>query len=176
MLQYGRGNNDLMAATATIISGGTATDPRVSVIQQIENMNLITVVLATTDAAGVYNGATGSGVVGSWKFELSNNYRSATENIAGQKTDALNPVGVFVDHAGAVVQVIAHVGTLFLPIVKGATDPTLGIPNPSGTGGSAFGITFANVGYRHLRITFTPSANQAALQRAAAFMVGKDYK
>jgi len=173
MLQYGRGNNDLMAATSVITTGVV---PRVSTIQQIENMNLITLVLATTDANGVYNGATGSGVVGAWKLDFSNNYRSATENIAGQTTDALNPTGVFVNHGPAVVQVVAGVGTLFIPIVKGATDPTLGIPNPSGTGGSAFAITIANVGFRHMRITFTPSANQAALQRAAAFMVGKDYK
>jgi hypothetical protein len=174
MLETGRGNNDIMAQNTANVFPILAADvtPRVSVPVQCEGLDLATAVLATTDANGVYGGATGSGIIGAWKVEVSNNYPSTTEKIAGQRTDALNPTGTWVDITGNFVKLPVG-GTLFAPIVKGATDPTLGITSPSGTGGSAYPVDIPYFGYRHIRFTFTPSSNQGALQRCAVFFVGK---
>ncbi len=174
MLKLGRGNNDLMAQnTANVFPITSGVTPIVSKAIQVEDIDLISVVLATTDANGVYGGPTGSGIVGAWKVEVSNNFPSTTEKVAGQPTDVLNSTGTWIDITGNFVKLPVG-GTLYAPILKGATDPTLGITSPTGTGGQAYPIDMPYFAYRHIRFTFTPSSNQGALQRCAVFFVGKE--
>ncbi len=61
-LQWGSGNSDIMRS-GVILSG---TTPVVSMYMNLEESSMCSAILATTDANGVYGGATGSGIVGAW--------------------------------------------------------------------------------------------------------------
>ncbi len=167
-LKWGSGNSDVLRS-GVILSG---TTPVVSGWMNLEESSHVSAILATTDANGVYGGATGSGIVGAWKVEIGNNIPTPEEYQAGQSEDALNPNGTPVDITGNFVReaVGAQIG---YPLQKNVADPTLGIPNPSGTGGSAYPIKIKGCGSRQIRFTFTPASNQGALQRAAVFLVLK---
>lgn len=169
-LVYGHGNNDLFAATPNVTSG---TVPIVSNAMSIADGDIVTAMLCTTDANGVYGGPTGTGLAGSWKIEVSNNAPLQSEQGFGygQSTDANNPNGIFVDITGNFVREPkgAQWGA---PLAINVADPTLGIPNASGAG-TAYPIRIINAGWREIRFTFTPSAGQGANARAAVFFVVK---
>ena len=167
-LKWGSGNSDILRS-GVILSGIT---PVVSMYMNLEESSIASAVLATTDANGVYGGTTGSGIVGAWKVEVGNNIPTDEERASGQAEDALNPDGTWIDITGNFVREVvgAQIG---YPMQVNVADPTLGIPNPSGTGGSKYPIKIKGLAYRHIRFKFTPSANQGALQRAAVFFVLK---
>ena len=167
-LQWGSGNSDILRSG--VIASGTT--PVVSMPMNLEESSMCSAILATTDAAGVYGGATGSGIVGAWKVEIGNNIPTPEEYQAGQAEDSLNPNGTWVDITGNFVREVvgAQIG---YPMQVNVADPTLGIPNPSGTGGSKYPIKIKGLCWRHIRFTFTPASNQGALQRAAVFFVLK---
>lgn len=167
-LHYGNGNNDILRS-GVILSGVV---PVVSTVEDIGECDLISAVLATTDAAGVYGGATGSGIVGAWKVEVSNNFPSKVQRVNGQTEDALNQNGTFIDVTSNFIR--EAVGAKWDYPLTVVASPTAGIPNPSGTGGSAYPISIEQCGFRQIRFTFTPASNQGALQRAAVFFVSKE--
>ncbi len=167
-LQWGMGNSDVLRS-GVILSGVT---PIVSAWMSCKETNLLSAILATTDANGVYGGATGSGIVGAWKVEVGNNIPTDDSRADGQSEDAINPNGTPVDITGNFIREVvgAQIG---YPVQVNTTNPTLGIPSPSGTGGSAYAIRIAGMAFRHIRFTFTPASGQGALQRAAVFLVLK---
>ncbi len=168
MLEFGSGNNDIL--TSGLITTGVV--PRVSKVMNLWQSSLIGAVLATTDAAGVYGGATGSGIVGAWKVEVSNNFPSTADRQSSQTEDALNPTGTFIDVTANFIRETNGAKWNF-PLTA-ITTPTTGIPNPSGTGGSAYLLQIVHCPFRQIRFTFTPASNQGALQRAAVFFVSKE--
>lgn len=169
MLQYGTGNNNILNSGLILAADVT---PRVSIVMNLWQSSLISAMLATTDANGVYGGATGTGIIGTWKVEVSNNYPSTEDRHSGQTEDALNPNGTFVDVTSNFVR--EAVGAKWDYPLTVVASPTTGIPNPSGTGGSAYPVQIVNCPFRQIRFTFTPTSNQGALQRAAVFFVSKE--
>ncbi len=168
MLQFGSGNNDIL--NSGLITAGVV--PRVSTAMNLMQTSLVGAVLATTDANGVYGGATGSGLVGAWKVEVSNNFPSTDDRMSGQTENALNPTGTWTDVTANFIRETNGAKWNF-PLTA-ITTPTTGIPNPSGTGGSAYLIQIVHCPFRQIRFTFTPASNQGALQRAAVFFVSKE--
>jgi len=164
--EFGLGNNDVLRSG--VIASGTT--PVVSAWMSCKESGLVSAILATTDANGVYGGGGGGGITGTWKVEIGNNIPTDDSRADGQADDALNPNGTPVDISGNFVReaIGAQIG---YPLQKNVADPTLGIP--AAAGASAYPIKIKGMAFRHIRFTFTPTGAQGALQRAAVFFVLK---
>ena len=169
MLEYGTGNNNILDSGLILAADVT---PRVSKVMNLWQSSLVGAILATTDANGVYGGATGTGIVGTWKIEVSNTFRSTGDIQSGQTNDALNNTGMFVDVTANFIR--ESVGAKWNFPATTIITPVTGIPNPSGSGGSAYPLTIVHCPFRQIRFTFTPTSNQGALQRAGVFFVSKE--
>ena len=176
MLIFGDGQNDYLGlADPTAIASGTV--PRKTGWLDVRDVRGMVAILATTDGAGIWGGSTVlsppvPGIIGSWKVEGSNNIPSEYDRRAGQPEIALNPNGTPVDITGNFVR--RPVGAAYNMPLLTVTAPTLGIPDPpGGNAGTYYPLEIANLGYRHIQFTFTPSSNQGPLQHAGVFIVAK---